>query len=220
MIAVTFALPSESRDFARLLDPGQREIAILHTGVGAKIAERRMAAFLDRQRFDFVLSSGFAGGVDPSLEVGDLLLANNYSDPELLDRARQLLICQVARLVTTDRIVESRQEREEFARQHRAVAVDMETQSIAQACVARQIPLLSLRVISDTTAAPFPAPPEVLFDLERQRTPSLRLLGHLLRRPSRIVRLKNFARQVALARRNLAVALDLVIRETNYRPAS
>ena len=35
MIAVTFALPSESSDFRRLLGGRHREVNILHTGVGA-----------------------------------------------------------------------------------------------------------------------------------------------------------------------------------------
>lgn len=220
MIALTFALPSESSDFRRLLDDRQREIAIFHTGVGKKICRQRIEPFLDSQPFAFLISSGFAGSVDPSLGVGDLLLAENFSDPALLARARELLICHVAKLATVERVVESVAEREAFARQHNAAAVEMETQWIAAACATRKIPFLSLRVISDTVAAPFPAPPQVLFDLERQRTPSMRLLGYLLRHPAGIVRLIHFARQIESARRKLAVALDLVVRQLDFQPVS
>ena len=38
--------------------------------------------------------------------------------------------------------------------------------------------MLSLRVISDTAAAPFPAPPWVLFDLAQQKTKTGKLLGN------------------------------------------
>ncbi|MGI8889596.1 MAG: hypothetical protein ACR2G0_02285 [Chthoniobacterales bacterium] len=215
MIAVTFALPSESSAFRRLRREPEPEIAILHTGVGAEICRRRLGPFLEQRPFDLVVSSGFSGGIDSSLGVGDLLLASNWSDPSLLARARDLLQCQVGPLATADRIIEGQAEREQFAREHHAVAVDMETRWIAEACAARNVPLLSLRAISDTIAAPFPAPPSVLFDIERQRTPTVRLLTYLLRHPSRIVRLNRFAGQVKVASRNLAAALDLVVRDMN-----
>jgi adenosylhomocysteine nucleosidase len=214
MIAVTFALPSESSDFRRRLGDRHREVAILHTGVGAQVCRERIGPFLDTQRFDFLISSGFAGGVAPSLGVGDLLLAENFSDPQLLAQAREVVISRVGKLVTADRVIEIATERERFAREQSAAAVDMETEWIARACQARKIPMLSLRAISDTVAAPFPAPPSVLFDLERQTTDLRKLVAHLFRHPSGIVRLIRFARQIAAARASLAVALDLIVRES------
>lgn len=227
MIAVTFALPNESRDFRRLLRDSQVRIALLHTGVGQKVCRERIEPFLDRQRYDFLISSGFAGGVDPSLGVGDLLLAENFSDPNLLGRAQALLTSvgrdsvepgatsfpiRAARLATVERIVESAAERAALAQKETAVAVDMETRWIAQACARRNIPLLSLRVISDTGAAPFPAPPGVLFDLVRQETDYLKLTGYLARNPSSVVRLIRFGRQIRAASENLAHALEILLR--------
>lgn len=221
MIAVTFALPSESRAFRRHLASQRGEVAILHTGVGAAACRQRLEPFLDAQPFDIVISSGFAGGIDPSLGVADLLLAENFSDPGLLARAQALLTVvrdsvepgktsfptHVARLVTTDRIVETAAERADLARGQGAAAVDMETRWIAEACARREIPLLSLRVISDTAAAPLPAPPEVLFDLEQQRVPAATLLGFLWRHPLALVRLVRFASRINGARRHLTEAL-------------
>jgi nucleoside phosphorylase len=207
MIAVTFALPSESSDFRRLLGARHEEVVIFHTGVGGRLCRQRLEPFLDSQPCDFLISSGFAGGVDPSLGAGHLFLAENFSDPDLLARARAALICRVGKLATADRIVENPAERAQFARQHDADAVDMETEWIAQACAARKIPMLSLRVISDTTAAPFPAPPEVLFDLSRQRTNATVLARYLLTHPIAIVRLLRFSRQIATVRRELGLAL-------------
>ncbi len=211
MIAITFAHPSESRDFLRLLGERHHEVRVLHTGVGGEACRAQIDPFLNTQRFDFLISSGFAGGADPSLGVADLLLAENFSDPDLLRRARSALISRVAKLVTADRVIDSAADRARLAQEHGAAAIDMETEWIAQACAAREIPMLSLRAISDTIAAPFPAPPEVLFDLDRQRTNPWRLTGHLLTHPSAIVGLARFARQVALARTRLATALDELI---------
>jgi len=81
MIAVTFAHPSESRDFVRLIRPQPNETKIFHTGVGGKACRERLEPFLESQSIDLLISSGFAGGVDSSLGVGDLLLAENYSAP-------------------------------------------------------------------------------------------------------------------------------------------
>lgn len=207
MIAVTFALPSESRDFLRLLGNQKRRVTVLHTGVGEKSCRERIVPFLEAQRFNLLISSGFAGGVDPSLGVGDLLLANNFSNPESLARAEGILVARIARLVTAHRIIESEWDRRQLARETGAVAIDMETEWIAQACAAKNLPMLSLRAISDTTAAPFPAPSSVLFDLARQRTDARKLSGYLLKNPAAVVRLFRFARQIGLARANLAAAL-------------
>jgi nucleoside phosphorylase len=100
MIAITLALPSESRDFVWFLGDSYREFAILHTGVGEKTCRARIGPFLDSHRFEFLISGGFAGSVDHSLGVGDLLLAENFSAPELLSRARTVLVCRVGKLVT------------------------------------------------------------------------------------------------------------------------
>jgi adenosylhomocysteine nucleosidase len=213
VIAVTFALPSESRDFRRLIDGRNHEIAIFHTGVGAAACRERIGGFLDRQRFRFLLSSGFAGALASSLGVGDLVLAENFSDLELLARADELLIAKIGQLKTAETIIESAAERERLAQQNGALAVDMETAWIAEACAARKIPMLSLRVISDSAAAPFPAPPGVLFDLARQKTAPLVLAKYLARHPSGVVRLTRFARQIAAARSSLTSALAVLVRE-------
>ena len=111
MIGVTFALPSESRDFRRLIGGHHREVTILHTGVGGKICRARIGAFLDSQRFDCLISSGFAGAVEPSLGVGDLFLAENFSDPRLLDPRPAMLIARVGKLTTADHVIEGDAER-------------------------------------------------------------------------------------------------------------
>ena len=211
MIAVTFALTSESCDFRSLLGGRHREVKILHTGVGATVARARLGPFLDSQRFDLLISSGFAGGADPSLGTGDLLLAENFSEPQLLARADELVIGRVGKLVTVDRVIEGEAERAHFAREHGAAAIDMETEWIARACAAKNVPMLSLRAISDTAATPFPAPPSVLFDLDRQRTSATRLAGHLVTHPFSVVRLVRFARQIAAARAGLAAALKTLV---------
>ena len=74
------------------------------------------------------------------------------------------------------------------------------------------IPLLSLRVITDTPNQPFPAPSSVLFDIQQQRTHIAVLARFFLAHPNRVPGLVQFARRIARARKTLADALVEVVR--------
>ncbi len=114
--------------------------------------------------------------------------------------------------MSADAVVDSASERRDIAQQTGATAVDMETQWIRHACSAAGLPMLSLRVITDTPTSPLPAPPAVLFDVKTQRTRIAPLALHVLRNPTAIARLAEFARRVAACRRTLARGLDVVVR--------
>jgi adenosylhomocysteine nucleosidase len=231
MIAITFALPTESAGLAgKLGNKTQtacgdsetsvgmldgREVVILHTGVGAKVSAPRIESFLGTLRPKYLIASGFAGAVDEDLDAGDLLLAENFSDAQLLKDAQRALAgrnVRIGRLFTSASLVDSAGERHAAARQTGAIAVDMETAIIAGACAHRSIPMLSLRVISDSLQEPLPAPLEVLFNLNRQRTDYIRLLAHIVTHPATISRLTRFARQISRARDRLTNGLTDVVR--------
>src|SRR5438128_4742120 len=107
----------------------------------------------------------------------------------------------MADLFTAPTLSDSSDERTEIARTTGAAAVDMETEFIARACAAHAVPLLSLRVISDTPREIFPAPANVLFDIERQQTQMAKLMRYFLAHPRRIPHLIQFARRIARARK-------------------
>jgi len=91
-------------------------------------------------------------------------------------------------------MIDSSEERNRIAQTTGAVAVDMETEFIARSCAEHGVPLVSLRVISDTPRHPLPAPPNVLFDLDEQRTNFGRLAFYVAKNPTAIWRLISFAR--------------------------
>ena len=230
MIAITFALPAESSDFLRRLrnqsrmdrngihtvrgDIDNRTVEVVHTGVGAKVCQQRVGTFLQDQQFDYLISTGFAGALNDELEVGDLLLARNFSTIDLNKRPSfSRLRLHMADLLTAPALIDSSDERNNTAREMGAAAVDMETEFIACACAAHGIPLLSLRVITDTPREPFPAPAHVLFDIVKQRTDLPKLARFFLSHPNRIPRLIQFARRIANARKMLANALVAILRE-------
>jgi nucleoside phosphorylase len=216
MIAVAFALPTESAKSLKLLKSraiGDADVRVLHTGVGEAATRKAMQQFLRANSPDVVISSGFAGALTDELNAGDLVLAPNFTSPEWLERSRVALpaTTRLGVLATHSAIADAPDERINLAARAGAIAVDMETQFIADACRAASIPLVSLRVISDTPAAPLPAPPHVLFDLEAQKTNVRALTLHIARHPSSIVRLIAFARQIAIARARLASALAMLL---------
>jgi len=230
-IAIAFALPAESSDFIRLLvKPGTcaregvestcgyihgRSVALFHTGAGKKSCTPRIERFLGQQQFKYLISAGFAGALDQKLKVGDLLLSENFSSPELMrslpaDFAGNALF--LGKLATVPKVIDSKSERNRVAVESDAVAVDMETEFIAAACAVHRVPMLSLRVMSDTPSEPLPAPPEVLFDLEKQKTNVGRLALYLATHPAAVGRLNAFRQRVVLARRSLTTALDQLLR--------
>jgi hypothetical protein len=72
--------------------------------------------------------------------------------------------------------------------------------------------MLSMRVISDTPAQPFPAPAHVLFDVEKQKTNFLRLATYLVRHPGAVSRLNVFRERIGVARNSLTNALERILR--------
>src|SRR6059058_6535193 len=212
MIAVTFALPAESREFLRSLTNKSRAdrngvrtvrgkihdrtIEVLHTGVGERVCRQRVGKFLsatgriDRgdheQHFDYLISAGFAGALNDQLRLGDLLLAKNFSTLRLEeDFSLSTLPIHIADLLTVPALIDSSEERNKLGLTSGAAAVDMETEFIARVCAAHAIPLLSLRVITDTPREPFPAPAHILFDIAKQRTDLPKLTTFLLTHPNR-----------------------------------
>lgn len=221
MIAITFALPAESSAFLRLIKDKKRRnlndvssitgridnhpIELVHTGVGEKICRQRIASFLQDRQFNYLISAGFAGALSDQLHVGDVLLARNFSTLDL--REVPDLHVHFADLYTASGIIDSSEERKRVAETTGASAVDMETKFIARACAEHALPMLSLRVISDTPSEVLPAPPDVLFDVIRQRTNLPKLAAFFSAHPNRVPRLIQFAMKIASARKILANAI-------------
>jgi adenosylhomocysteine nucleosidase len=217
MIAVSFALPAESSNFAALLREqdgkiDNRSVSIVHTGVGAKACARKIDKFLRDSHPEFLISSGFAGSVRDDLNAGDLITGENFSDRQLLLQAERACGARAVKLFTTSAMVDSIDERNQLAQAQGADAVDMETEIIAQACAVHGVRMVSLRVISDSAREPFPAPPHVLFDLERQRTNATKLASFLLRHPARIASFIRFANRIGRARKVLTGAIVAFLR--------
>jgi adenosylhomocysteine nucleosidase len=207
MLLVTFAVPHESRFFRR--SAAAAGVRILHTGIGGEAAARALRIELEDDRPAAVVSSGFAGGLDPGLRVGEVVADSQSSSPELLD----LLPAEVrrGRICMAESVVDSPEAKAELYAKTGAQAVDMETGSIAVECARACIPLLVIRAISDAAEDAILVPLEVAWNLGAQRLRPIQLCMYLARNPRRVGPFIQFLRQTNVAARNLGTVLSPVV---------
>jgi adenosylhomocysteine nucleosidase len=200
-------------------DLADRRVVLVQSGPGRANAAQATESLLDGHRPAMVISAGFAGGLDPQLRRGDILLAD-----QLLDEAggqwdidRRFLTAPAAhgvyvgRLLTVDRVVRAPEEKLALGRRHAATACDMETLAVAEVCRRREVPLAAVRVIND--AADDTLPPDVE-KLLAQPTAAARLgaaLGSILKRPSSLKDLLLLQHRAMQASERLAEFLTAMI---------
>lgn len=122
------------------------------SGMVPSVAHIRVERFLDDFRPDIMISCGLAGALKPHLIVGDLIVQSHRAD--LVALAESALRdagvpYHVGSLVTVSKPVLSPVDRRALAERTKAIAVDMESQTIAGFCHDRSIPCLALKGVSD-----------------------------------------------------------------------
>jgi len=200
MLLVTFAVHHESRFFRRT--PAAAGVRIVHTGIGATAAARILHDELAMNRPEAVISSGFAGGLDPSLEVGDLIAGESVSSPELLRLVRSNVFR--GRIHTVESPIELTEAKARLYRETAAHAVDMETEAVVGECGRAGVPVLVIRAISDGAEDEIPVPLEIAWDLKKQRARPMQLCGYLAMRPGKIGAFWRFLGSTNTASRALA----------------
>ena len=173
-----------------------RRLVLVECGLGREAAARGTHALLIGHRPRWVISAGFAGGLQPEMKQGDILMANEIADtagrrlaidfkiaPEVLARTPGL---HVGRLLTVDSIVREPTEKQALGERHGALAVDMETLAVAEVCRDERVRFLSVRVISDAVDHELPADVD---HLVRQKSTLGRIgavTGAIVRRPGSV----------------------------------
>ncbi len=206
-ILVCFATREEARPLrplARVLG----DVTIVVTGMGRQNAEKALSAALAAAPVDWVLSCGFAGGLDPALELGTVVFGG-AEDPALIAEL-QHLGAKAVRFHCADRVAVSAGEKAALRQSSSADAVEMESEAIQKVCRAKKIPCAILRVISDTADEDLPLDFNRLLTAEKNLHPGKLALA-LIRSPGKIPRLWKFGRQVKDAGRRLATVIASVI---------
>ena len=138
-------------------------IVLVRSGMGRDRARQALIEVAEKWDLKEVISIGYAGGLDPSLEVGDLVVADKViemdssrSDAELrsysLDKEmfNTTVTAQGRVLLTVDRVAATPEAKKQLRDQYSAVAVDMETSALAAEAQARNLSFISIRAITDT----------------------------------------------------------------------
>ena len=183
-------------------------------GVGPERAGAAMAALLEnrRSKIDGVLLVGVAGGVDPELETGDLLLADRHAlqngasqgagqaikpDADMLQSAQKAALELSVPIfnggsLTVDHLVAKPHEREALRTEYQVYSVNMEDYRAAEAAQNAGVPFLSVRVVLDTASQRLPG---YLPGLARSR---YKVVTKILLMPWRIPTMLRLKRQLQL----------------------
>ena len=171
-----------------------RRVALIIAGAGRENATRATEALISGHEPQWVLSAGFAGGLQPELKRHDILMvdrlvdtAGNHLTLDLkVDPASLAAMpgVHVGRLLTADRVIRLPEEKQSLGRRYDAMAVDMESVAVAEVCRRREVRFLAVRVINDAVDDELPHDVEHLL---AQQTRVARLgatAGAIWRRPS------------------------------------
>ncbi|MDT8408203.1 MAG: hypothetical protein RQ741_01260 [Wenzhouxiangellaceae bacterium] len=206
-VGVVVALDWETAGFigGQARSPFRLEV----TGPGPQAASRG-AGRLVEQGVSTLLSWGTAGALVTGLSPGDVVLASSVQADGrvfVVDACRRRLLARglegrhrlldgsivsVKHPVTTARLKSA------LARSGGAIAVDMESASIAAIADAAGLPFIAVRVIVDTLQHPIPGAAIAALDGADIRV--MRLLAGLLKAPNQIPALIGLARAGAAAR--------------------
>jgi adenosylhomocysteine nucleosidase len=173
------------------------------TGVGAAATEAALDWLLEGYRPSVLIAAGFCGALHSQLRIGDLVIPR-----EVLQGGRrwtpaphsELAGGHTGAVVSVDAVVSDPLAKQRLAAETGAIAVDMESATVARWCEEHGLPWLCVRAVSDDDRTQLPA--ELAQVLQGGRVAPLRLMATILWRPSLLRclwRLERDTRQAAHA---------------------
>ena len=227
MLGIVAALQTEARSLGSLpvaasglvqLSPST---LLYIAGMGPKQAQVA-AEVLIEENASALLSWGSAGALHAKLLPGNLILPKVVIYPQkgifstdngwhnrLLTRLATQLEVYTEPLAQSLRALKSRREKLDFVKQNQALAVDMESASVAEAAVEANLPFMAIRAIADPLEQNIPGCIFRAID-ERGRLRHFHLLASLALRPADLLALIKLRRCFLAARTTLTTVAQLV----------
>lgn len=225
-IGIIVALPAEARCLSqRVPDPGteitlDRQGRLRVCGIGPERARITAEAAMSAGA-QALVSCGMAGGLDPALRAGAVVLADAVIDLGSGDRREthtlwrgalqtRLPHARVGALLSVATAVTDTAEKVRLYAEQGAVAVDMESAAIAAVATRHDVPFVAVRSIVDAADIALPRAAAGALDPSGNPRP-MRLALALLRRPAELpalVRLAACNRLAEAALRAVANALQ------------
>jgi adenosylhomocysteine nucleosidase len=167
-------------DFARVGRLNGTPIVMVANGPGPKLAGEAVDVVKEHQRMDSLISIGFCGGLQRSLDACDIFVATEVVGvgPALAPTSPRPF--KTGKLLSIDRVVSTAAEKAALA--GTAYAVEMEAAAVATRARDWSVPFYAVRVVTDTYAETFP------LEFNRMRSEDgrfsrTRILGAAMRRP-------------------------------------
>jgi len=195
----------------------------VETGGGTPEGAADAANRLVRMGVNALVSFGFAGGLDPSLRPGAVVIP-----AEVLSEGRwyaaEPLLANLFGGLTGHRLVAGTQVAAHSTTKRRlhattqAHAIDLESGGVARVALDHGLPFAVVRAISDP--ADRDLPPAALLALDRRgRIDPLEVLVSLLRQPAQLPALLHLTSDAARARRALLMLTRRGLGANQYQPA-
>ncbi len=173
-----------------------RRVVLVESGVGCEAAARATQALILGHQPKWIISAGYAGGLSDRVAQGDVILADEIVDPDghalaidfklAPDAMQPMRHVHVGRVLSVDQVVGRAEEKLSLGARHAALAVDMESMGVAEACRREKVRFLSVRIITDAVGRTLPGDIDYLV---KKKSTAGRLgaaAGAILRRPSSI----------------------------------
>jgi len=197
-----------------LANLGARQVLIAGVGLGQARARENTEQIFRYFRPKAVVLAGYGGALVSQLKLGQILVSNNFTSEELLPFLRLLSGFDFATFCTADEIAGTTEKRDWYAHSMKAQVIDMETAAVADVVRTREIPFLAVRVISDEYKTVLPSAALAAgYDAEKNRPAPVRLLHHLALHPKDLRPLREFVRQLGVARHMLTTFVEQVNNE-------
>jgi adenosylhomocysteine nucleosidase len=184
------------------------ETVLVCGGVGAEPARRAAEAVLALYSPNCVYSVGYAGALEPTLRIGDIL------QPARVINAKEGSTASIVGgqgTLVSHALVASVSQKTKLREAYNAQAVDMESSAVARAAEARGVAFAAVKVISDEFN--FELPPTEQFVDTQGRFQQTRFAIFIALRPWLWARVAQLARNSARATRNLCAELQKIVRE-------
>ena len=122
-------------------------------GIGPGAARRAAEAAITNYNPGKIYSVGFAGALDPTLKIADLL-----TPAKIIDAADgSATVAEGQGTLITYHSVATPEQKAKLAASYAAQAVDMEAAAVARAAQARNIPFAAIKAISDDSTTQLPS---------------------------------------------------------------
>lgn len=243
-IGIITAMPEETGAITQILRPTQKirmggrtshcgqlfghEILIVEAGMGFDNASSAARQLMTGWRPDLVVSTGFCGGIDTALRVGDVVVATGLvivTEDQLqkvpvtiADASREFVSHQAAEgkrafgglFATTSTIMQKKRLAALLPAEASFPVVEMESGAIALLAGENSTPFIGLRTVSD------PFDEELGFALDefcddRMRVRIPRVLLTIARKPRIIPQLLRLARNSRVAAASLSQAMERLL---------